>query len=848
MTEINTVFESPVSLLTFNEPILTIFNTQKYFYVATKDTLSRFEIKNQLKATSQTIQKITLKKKTFTKVSTAFYKEYIIVALIQGQLYVLPESKFINGQFQQTEINNVVDFCGRGEDDNSIRVCSNVKKFMQYTIKDNNGISAQLFSTRDLPKQATQLVSSHNKVLFNKPKGQLQLFDTKEGKFVDLNNEPPKSIDVAIEPQKSSQHYSQFCCIYNHKVTFIGEDPYKDLTSKNNEKIVGFKVFYPYAIMLEKHNIEIFVLPCDNFKFDIPFEENSISNTSLCLLPNHSILFSVDKILYGVQFNTSIPQIRELTNKKFWKEAISLALAFPGDKYSLSTLDDLHLNYGEYLLYNNKPNFHDAFLNFRELKNKPPSCVLRHFTELIPSEIAEEKEWKKEKYPLNASIQFQNSALKEIQDYIESLLEDQSLYNHQDYKKTVQILQTILIRCYVFIQPKKVLEFLKKKPEIYFNSTAEFLKAKNFEQTFLDLCKTYGIHQLATKFLKEKGQIDELVKYIRETPDFEIYAKEHFLSVYQSDPKKAALLFCSEYLQESQVYEILKHIENLKENNIKKYLVMIQFLSYSIYTRGIMKTTLTVKLIKIYIDLLAPSIQKHSDSFTKRYISIENDIEPIKTYRIGLLTILEKCERTDAAAQVNNIDKCYLEEKLVAMRRNGSIQECLHLVSQQYVDFSIALNFCEKVYSENKDSDVFTQLFLILIQTKAHAPDENKKKIINLLNTKTEYLDIICVMKNIYPSIKLYEIKDFLRNVTVKMNNYNREKKIENALIKNTLKTKKQQLKYLKGGRVEITYNSICGKCRKPIRDSAFYVLNDNTMIHTACKKQDVDFDLSIDK
>ena len=80
------------------------------------------------------------------------------------------------------------------------------------------------------------------------------------------------------------------------------------------------------------------------------------------------------------------------------------------------------------------------------------------------------------------------------------------------------------------------------------------------------------------------------------------------------------------------------------------------------------------------------------------------------------------------------------------------------------------------------------------------------------------------------------------------MNNYNREKKIENALIKNTLKTKKQQLKYLKGGRVEITYNSICGKCRKPIRDSAFYVLNDNTMIHTACKKQDVDFDLSIDK
>ena len=52
MTEINTVFESPVSLLTFNEPILTIFNTQKYFYVATKDTLSRFEIKNQLKAKS----------------------------------------------------------------------------------------------------------------------------------------------------------------------------------------------------------------------------------------------------------------------------------------------------------------------------------------------------------------------------------------------------------------------------------------------------------------------------------------------------------------------------------------------------------------------------------------------------------------------------------------------------------------------------------------------------------------------------------------------------------------------------------------------------------------------------
>ncbi|KAH0806910.1 farnesyl pyrophosphate synthetase [Histomonas meleagridis] len=656
-----------------------------------------------LKASLNTMQKTQIAKRGLKKIAVVFCKEYLIVALVQNQLYILPESKF-HEPFYPTSITNVDDFCACG-DENSLRVISG-KNFIQYSIQNFKDFLQ--VSTRELKQSVSQIVSSNVEILFKmKGKNQPQILDMREAKFYDTGKESPRFIGVATGPTGSKtnrlsqrQKVSQFYLVYKDYVEFLRNGPFQRLQAKNNETIIDFKINYPYAIFIFKHFIEVKALVCDNLTLEIPFEPPA-SKSILCPLPNHSFLYSNDKQLFSVQFVSPTAQIDELTNRKLWENAIALSAAFPDDKTSQSKLNDLYLSYGESLLVQGK--FHEAFVNFKN-SNKPPSSIVSNFSVLLPYEVTDEKsnltEWKKKSNTnFSSSMQLDENALVELKNYIKGILEKGC-----DEETTLMILQSVLFKCYVYVEPNYVIEFIRQKPSIFFDSTEKFLQQKNSDEIFLELCRTYGRNSIAIKFLKDKGLVEELVKYVRMSHDFEKHGKEVFRFVHDKDPKLSPLLFCSNYLDESQVYNILRFIETsagLKKS--EQNIINIKFLDFCIYERKINKNTLNVKLIELYIEILSPSISQHLSALTMNYISIEREPEPIKSYRKGLQKILETCERSDAAAQVDKISDCFLEEKLVAMRRSGMIKNCLQLVSQSIVDFSIALDFCEKVYEEEQN-------------------------------------------------------------------------------------------------------------------------------------------------
>ena len=106
-----------------------------------------------------------------------------------------------------------------------------------------------------------------------------------------------------------------------------------------------------------------------------------------------------------------------------------------------------------------------------------------------------------------------------------------------------------------------------------------------------------------------------------------------------------------------------------------------------------------------------------------------------------------------------------------------------------------------------------------------------------LLNERAERLDPVRVVENIPKDIPLAELKDYLKLSSLERINRLRSLKIKNALLAKTVEAKKQQLRYLQSGKVEVKDNLKCVVCGKPIGDAVFYVLADNCVSHAFHQK-----------
>ncbi|OHS97401.1 hypothetical protein TRFO_36348 [Tritrichomonas foetus] len=471
-----------------------------------------------------------------------------------------------------------------------------------------------------------------------------------------------------------------------------------------------------------------------------------------------------------------------------------------------------------------------------------------------------------------AKINSRDEGIYELQAYIKNLL-----MKEKD-PTCIKIYYTILIECYAIKMPVKLEEFIKENNPLFFDVAAAALKTSAPED-FRKICRLYNRHDAALKPLLDAVPVmwDNIIVYIRETNNFIEIGEKYFPIVFSKmtdkQKEKSVEMFFSELLADPEVDKNVKaeqvnRILQIIQENCEKYsqksaknqqqrsknqqqgqideecaLLQKKFLEFAIYECKIMTGSVHWKLIKLFLGLIAPTAKFYAKlNSPAKYIQISLEKEPIKSYRSGLLKILEfsdSYKTQETLDAIISVSERLIEERIAVLKRATPplIQEAVDLISRPNIPIEVAIDFCDSVYSEI-DKNVYNLLFYAYHQQKKSqdSHDDTDKFIKILLNMRADNLKLKDIVENIPPFFKICEMVDFLSSSTTKSVNNLRFLKLKNILLEKTIEIKKTQLQQLKKGKVVISHCLKCIICGKKIGDSVFVALGDNTVAHIACR------------
>ena len=298
--------------------------------------------------------------------------------------------------------------------------------------------------------------------------------------------------------------------------------------------------------------------------------------------------------------------------------------------------------------------------------------------------------------------------------------------------------------------------------------------------------------------------------------------------------------------------------------------MQVRFLIFAIYRCKVSIQLAHWNLIKLYLKLISlyvpkPEVRNSTNNITtpvtpnqsspqlspvssspisKAYVRISDEKMPLREYRSKLLEILERSnlyrtqEALDAIKEVNNN---LIEERITILKKASppKIQEAVHLISRPSFPFEISVRFCDEVFKNNIDKNVYNKLYEIYFQRRRAAKgpteklDASMKKLLNLRATRMQLDDVV---KKIPKSFKVCDMSEFMKAATTHRINCLRLLKLRNALLEKTIQMKQMQIKKLHSGKVVVTSGLKCVICGKRIGESVFVALTDSTVAHLACK------------
>lgn len=471
-----------------------------------------------------------------------------------------------------------------------------------------------------------------------------------------------------------------------------------------------------------------------------------------------------------------------------------------------------------------------------------------------------------------AKINSRDEGLYELQLYLNN-----HVIHYEKQPTALKIYNTLLIECYSIKSPIKLKSFIEENPPIFFDVAFASLKFAAPEE-FRRLCCLYGRDQDALQPLLSAEPIcwDTVIQYIRSSRNFielgRTYYNRIYTSVKEKYQEKTVELFFSNIFRDhsietskmvSNINECLQIIEEqnpltIESKNIfeseeqKKNRIeiianhQIKFLKFVIYRFRTNIQSVHWAFIKLYLRLISLYITQPKSEVTGAYATISQEEEPIKTYRVGLLYILNWSnlynvqETLDSIMQVSDR---LIEERITVLKKAQPprIREAIDLITHPSFPSNLALKFCDDVYNQNIDKNIYNALLRGYHDMKMNAgPNANNRNldlnVKNLLNSRADKMQIDDVINDIPKQFSVSDMNDFLMAATVHRINRLRELKLKNALLNVTIKKKMRQVEIVKKGKVIVTSGLACIQCGKKIGQSVFVALPDGTVSHLACR------------
>ncbi|OHT03586.1 hypothetical protein TRFO_29021 [Tritrichomonas foetus] len=459
-----------------------------------------------------------------------------------------------------------------------------------------------------------------------------------------------------------------------------------------------------------------------------------------------------------------------------------------------------------------------------------------------------------------AKIIWREDGVYELQKY----LIDAS--KNEKQPTTLKVYNTILIECFAIKIPGKLEAFIQAQNPLFFDIAAAFLKYSAPESHRL-LCRLHNRDDEALGPLLEAEPVvwEGVIAYIKESNNFIEIGKRYFSHVYKmlGDKYKnlSVELFFSKTFADpkldkgkkatmvADVISIIKeHFpgDGTKQSEQKCNQLIVKFLLYVIYQCQVKIESVHWSLITTYLSLIGSMLKDVDTNPPKArpYIRVSNEKEPMKTFRSGLINILNWSElyRTQEVLDaIMDTSERLIEERVTVLKKAmpPKTQDAIDLLSVPNFPIDVALDFCQDVYP-NIDSTVYDKL-LQNYQQRKRSPkgDADAEKCIKrLLNEHADKMQLRDVVSQIPPMLKINDMSEFLKISTSKSINQLRALRLKNSLLEKTIQMKREQLQQLKTGKVIVTDGLKCVICGKRIGDSVFVALGDNTVSHIACRLQ----------
>lgn len=516
-------------------------------------------------------------------------------------------------------------------------------------------------------------------------------------------------------------------------------------------------------------------------------------------------------------------QIDQLQKLRQFEDALTLSQELVGTEYEIEKwrMENIHLEYAFYLFKIGE--FRQAMNNFLATTIDPRMVI-----SLIPNLLIDDSKYAhKDKAEIFKLLEDETQKQKALSALIPYLTGCRIPIGKQTLTKEEteigEAVDTALLKCYLTSNQNLVQTFLRIPNRCSIEITEEALKQTKKYTELILFYKSKGMHKIALDLLKKLSE-EDILKGLRPTIDYllGIDDKELILEyskwVLIKDPTEGLEIFDRDNIAFSN-NEILKFIETVSPNSNSESLNMkIAFLEKII--KGSKDPELHNLLIISYQHLI-------------KLNEIEQKDQP--QIRTKLRTFLKQSKHYIAIKFMNKFtgDE-FNEERAILLSRINKHQEALNIYVQNIKRIDLAEKHCEEYYGTNEESK---DVFLILVQILLQQPEPNIKDAIRILETHSEKINPMSVLKYLPNNILLTHLKGYFEFVLRTLN----EKRRQIQVMKNLSKTDNIQVleDWVNERRkvLSVKPNRMCPVCHKNIGTKVFYWYPNGIVVHVICAK-----------
>jgi hypothetical protein len=226
-----------------------------------------------------------------------------------------------------------------------------------------------------------------------------------------------------------------------------------------------------------------------------------------------------------------------------------------------------------------------------------------------------------------------------------------------------------------------------------------------------------------------------------------------------------------------------------------------------------------------------------------QYVVAGSEPGPLGIARARLIKFLNESEYYSPpminAARFPLDENAMFEEKAVLFAKDGQHSAALKIIINQMKEPSRAEEYCEHYYTQKGGSEVFLDLFKVLIEPQTDPDDTelNLNSAVDLLTRHPSKIDVGIALELLPTKTKLSRLEAFFQSIIRDRNQTLRE----NQVVLNICKTESMRVTAehykLRNQSVKILPETVCNQCRNRIGEAVF-VLFEGRVVHYRCFPQ----------